>query len=184
MRTDSNASTILFIGAPSTGKTSIINALKKRGYWCYEEISRQVTREARDEGIEHLFLEKPLLFSEKLLEGRINQFLSAKEKNHFPVFIDRGLPDITAYLDMIETPYPDRFRQANQKYRYDKVFWFPFWEDIYISDEERYEDLKLSITIEKHLIESYKKYDYDLIKMPKSSIDKRLSFILSHLDFK
>ena len=29
-------------GAPGTGKTSIINELKKRGYECSEEISRNI----------------------------------------------------------------------------------------------------------------------------------------------
>ncbi len=184
MKFDSQTSTVLFIGAPSTGKTSVINALKEKAFVCFEEISRQVTQDARDEGIEHLFREQPLLFSEKLLEGRIRQYLSAKALNQSPVFIDRGLPDITAYLDMIKENYPDKFSQANDEYRYDKVFWFPFWEDIYTSDEERYEDLKLAKTIEKYLIKSYKSLGYNLIEMPKSDIDARLDFLLSHLNLK
>ncbi|TKS56085.1 AAA family ATPase [Mesohalobacter halotolerans] len=179
---DFNVSKILFMGAPSTGKTSLINALKGKGFVCYEEISRQVTQEARDEGIEHLFLEQPLLFSEKLLEGRIRQFLSANSVEQSPVFIDRGLPDITAYLDMIKKPYPERFNNANQEYRYDIVFWFPFWEDIYTADEERYENLNLAKTIEKYLLKSYKMYNYDLIEMPKSSLEERLNFLLSYLN--
>ncbi|RRO22171.1 AAA family ATPase [Flavobacteriaceae bacterium 14752] len=184
MKFDSQTSIVLFIGAPSTGKTSVINALKEKAYICYEEISRQVTQEARDEGIEHLFREQPLLFSEKLLEGRIRQFLSAKALNQSLVFIDRGLPDITAYLDMIKMPYPDKFSQANREYRYDKVFWFPFWEDIYTSDEERYEGRQLAKTIEKYLLKSYRALNYDLIEMPKSGIDERLDFLLSHLNLK
>ena len=34
---------------------------------CMEEISRQVTLEAQEKGIEQLFLEDPLMFSEQLL---------------------------------------------------------------------------------------------------------------------
>jgi len=177
-------STVLFIGAPSTGKTSVIEALKEKGYICFEEISRQVTQEARDEGIEHLFREKPLLFSEKLLEGRIRQFLSAKTLNQSPVFIDRGLPDITAYLNMINQDFPEKFNIANKIYRYDKVFWFPFWEDIYTSDKERYEDKTLAQNIENYLINSYKSLNYDLIEIPKLNIEDRLNFILSHLNLK
>ncbi|QTY26833.1 AAA family ATPase [Flavobacterium sp. CS20] len=181
---DSQTSIVLFIGAPSTGKTSVINALKDKGYTCYDEISRQVTQEARDEGVEHLFREQPLLFSEKLLNGRIHQFLSAKALNQSPIFIDRGLPDITAYLDMIKMHYPEKFKLANEKYRYDKVFWFPFWKNIYTSDEERYEDEQLAKNIETHLIKSYKSLDYDLIEMPHSDIEDRLNFLMSHLKLK
>lgn len=178
------SSTALLIGAPSTGKTSVLQELEKKGFICFEEISRQVTQEARDEGIEHLFKEKPLLFSEKLLEGRIRQFLSAQSYDAKTVFIDRGLPDITAYMNMVDVPYPKKFSEANRQYCYDVVFWFPVWKRIYESDKERYEDFDLAQNIENHLLESYQSLGYDLVKVPKLSIEKRVEFILSHLNIK
>lgn len=66
---------IALIGGPGTGKTTLINALKTKGYSCMEEISRQVTLEAQEKGIEQLFLEDPLMFSEQLLIGRQKQFI-------------------------------------------------------------------------------------------------------------
>ena len=73
------AQKIVITGGPGTGKSSIIFELEKRGYTCLHEISRQVTLEAQKEGIDQLFLEQPLLFSKKLLEGRDAQFIEAKE---------------------------------------------------------------------------------------------------------
>lgn len=178
------SSTALLIGAPSTGKTSVLQELEQKGFICFEEISRQVTQEARDEGIEHLFKKEPLLFSEKLLDGRIRQFLSAQSYGDQTVFIDRGLPDITAYMDMVRVSYPEKFSEANHQYRYDVVFWFPVWKRIYKSDKERYEDFDLAQNIENHLIESYQSLGYDLIEVPKLSVDKRVEFILSHLKLK
>lgn len=174
------SSTILLIGAPSTGKTSVIKFLENKGFACFEEISRKVTQKARDKGIDHLFKEEPLLFSEKLLDGRIRQFLSAKNLKNQKVFIDRGLPDVTAYLDMVKMPYPQKFIEANTRYKYDKVFWFPIWEKIYKSDNERYEDLELAQKIEKYLLKSYKSLGYDLIEVPKLPIQQRAEFVLSH----
>jgi len=174
----------LLVGAPSTGKTSVLNKLNQKGFICFEEISRQVTQEARDEGIEHLFKKEPLLFSEKLLDGRIRQFLTSQSYDGQIVFIDRGLPDITAYLDMVNTPFAKKFSDANHHYRYDIVFWFPIWERIYTDDVERYEDFELAQNIEKHLLKSYQSLGYDLIEVPKSSIDKRVEFILSILNTK
>ncbi len=173
--------TALLIGAPSTGKTSVIDALALQGYKCFEEISRQVTLDARAEGIEHLFKEKPLLFSEKLLEGRIQQFLDSSSYASEWTFLDRGLPDITAYMDMVKQPFPEKFDQANRQYIYDKVFWFPVWEDIHLIDNERYEDFKMACEIEKYLLKSYKFYKYNLIEVPKASIPNRLEFIISKL---
>ncbi|PHR94676.1 MAG: ATPase, partial [Leeuwenhoekiella sp.] len=62
---------IVLIGGPATGKTTLLNALRSRGYQCLEEVSRQVTQAAQQEGVEQLFLTEPLLFSDKLLETRI-----------------------------------------------------------------------------------------------------------------
>ncbi|HEA29341.1 MAG TPA: ATPase, partial [Leeuwenhoekiella sp.] len=83
---------IVLIGGPSTGKTTLINALAQRGYTVFEEISRQVTKAAQDEGISQLFLTEPLLFSEKLLKGRIDQFKAATQIKDDFVLYDRGIP--------------------------------------------------------------------------------------------
>lgn len=71
---------VVIIGGPGTGKTTIIDTLKSMGHCCYPEISREVTLEAKKQGIEQLFLEKPLLFSELLLEGRKNNLKAQKKK--------------------------------------------------------------------------------------------------------
>jgi len=172
---------VLLIGAPSTGKTSVLNHLHDNGYMCFEEISRQIFQKAQKEGYVNLFKEKPLLFSEKLLEGRQKQFEIAKETKADFVFIDRGLPDITAYLDMVKTVYPEKYVEANLNFKYDHIFLFPLWQEIYRSDNERYEDFELSEKIEKYLINSYTQLGYDLIRIPKAEVKARAEFILSHL---
>ena len=53
---------IVLIGGPSSGKTTLINALTQKGYICYPEISREVIRKAQQDGIEQLFLENPLFW--------------------------------------------------------------------------------------------------------------------------
>jgi predicted ATPase len=70
---------IVIIGGPGTGKSSVINGLIAKGYCCYPEISREVTLEAQKRGIEQLFLEDPLLFSQMLLDGRIKQYTNAQK---------------------------------------------------------------------------------------------------------
>ncbi|MBQ0787779.1 MAG: ATP-binding protein, partial [Oceanihabitans sp.] len=87
-----NTKKIIITGGPGTGKTSIINELVKRGYNCIEEISRQITLKAREDGIEQLFLTEPLLFSELLLKGRKKQFEEANAFKEDFIFLDRGIP--------------------------------------------------------------------------------------------
>lgn len=173
---------IAITGGPGTGKTSIINALIEQGYLCYDEISRQITLQARKEGIEQLFLIEPLLFSEKLLKGRTEQFLKASKENTELVFLDRGLPDILAYMDYIGDEYPKQFEQACLDYRYDQVFLLPPWMDIYESDNERYESFDQANTIHHHLIKTYTHFGYDLIEVPFGTVAERVKFIVQTLD--
>jgi predicted ATPase len=172
---------IVIIGGPGTGKTTIIDGLVENGYCCYPEISRQVTAQAQQQGIEQLFLENPLLFSELLLEGRKKQFLDAHQEPHNIVFLDRGIPDVLAYMHYIGDSYPSFFDTACKEHIYSKIFILPPWEDIYVSDQERYENFEQAQLIHNHLVETYEKYGYELIEVPKDTVDKRILFILEQI---
>ncbi|MBP4141718.1 ATP-binding protein [Flavobacterium sp. I-SCBP12n] len=172
---------IVIIGGPGTGKSTIIDGLVAKGYCCYPEISREVTLEAKKQGIEQLFLEKPLLFSELLLEGRKKQFVNAYNESHDVVFIDRGIPDVLAYMHYIGDSYPASFDTACREHTYSKIFILPPWEEIYISDEARYENFEQAKLINTHLIETYKNYGYELIEVPKDTMDNRIIFILDEI---
>jgi len=173
---------VVIIGGPGSGKSTIIKYLTQKGFSCYPEISRQVILEAREKGIDQLFLEQPLLFSELLLNGRINQYNSAKHEDSKFVFIDRGIPDVIAYMDLIGDSYPEMFAQACKTYRYDQIFILPPWEEIYISDSERYESYEQAVQIHKHLIQTYSSYGYNLVEVPKDTVEARVEYILSHLE--
>ncbi|MGL2994753.1 AAA family ATPase [Flavobacterium sp. TSSA_36] len=175
---------IVIIGGPGTGKSTLINQLTSLGHCCYPEISRQVTAEAQKSGIEQLFLEDPLLFSQKLLEGRIQQFNDAEKEEHPFIFIDRGIPDVVAYLDYIGDPYPSHFEEACSTYHYSKIFMLPPWKEIYQSDKERYENFEQAQQIHLHLKETYQKYGYAIIEVPKETVDNRILFILDHISEK
>lgn len=176
-----NKEIVVIIGGPGTGKTTIIEGLLAKGYCCYPEISREVTLEAKKQGIEQLFLENPLLFSELLLEGRKKQFHNAHKEPHNIVFLDRGIPDVLAYMHYIGDSYPAFFDQACREHIYTKIFLLPPWEEIYISDNERYENFEQAKLIYNHLTETYQKYGYHLIEVPKGTVEERISFILNQL---
>lgn len=172
---------VLLIGGPSTGKSSTLNQLEKMGYLCLHEISREVTIEAKKQGIEQLFVSEPLLFSEKLLEGRIKQHEEAQLNLPKVTFLDRGIPDVLAYLKFKLDEIPEKFISASKNHLYEKVFFFPIWESIYEQDNERYEDLKQAKNIENQLLNTYKEFGYSIIEVPKVSVFKRCQFIIKHL---
>jgi len=177
-----NPKKIVITGGPGTGKSSIINQLQSRGHLCYEEISRQVTLQARKDGIDQLFLTEPLLFSQKLLEGRIQQFIEAVKEPKDNVFLDRGLPDVLAYMDYIGDTYPNHFTETCNAYQYDYVFVLAPWQEIFTSDSERYESFEKATEIHHHLFETYKRFGYQLIDVPFGSIENRTDFVLDSLN--
>lgn len=172
---------IVITGGPGSGKTALISNLEKKGFDVMHEISRDITLKAQKEGIAQLFLEKPILFSEKLLEGRLKQFHQAKESKAPILFYDRGMPDIVAYMDFASTEYPNTFSEACLLNRYDEIFLLPPWEAIYEQDNERYESFEEAEKIFHYLKTSYENYEYDVHKVPIETVEKRVDLILKKL---
>jgi predicted ATPase len=166
---------VVITGGPSTGKTTLINSLVANGNTCLPEISR-------DNGVAQLFLANPLLFSEKILEGRLAQYFEAEKIDENIVFLDRGLPDVLAYMNYIGDSLPAHFEQVSSNNRYDVVFILPPWEEIYTTDEARYETFEEATLIDKHLLETYQYFGYKPILVPKGSTDFRTNFILKTLN--
>lgn len=169
----------VLIGGPGTGKTSVINALKEKGYNVLPEISRQVTIEAQKKGIDQLFLTDPLAFSDRLLEGRVSQYEKATSGLYF---YDRGIPDVPAYHRFTGDLIPKTYIEKSQNLRYDYCFYFPVWDEIYQQDSERYENLDQAKKISGIIKDEYESLGYDVIDVPKTSIEDRVAFILKHLN--
>ncbi|TXE16027.1 ATP-binding protein [Psychroserpens burtonensis] len=177
-----NTQRIVITGGPGTGKSSIINELISRDFICFKEVSRQVTLDARKDGVEQLFLTKPRLFSELLLKARTQQFKEADTIAETIVFLDRGLPDVLAYMDYVKSDYPKHFTDSCETHVYHKVFVLAPWQEIFVSDSERYENFDQAVEIHHSLLETYKRFGYELIDVPFESIANRTDFILDHLN--
>lgn len=171
---------IVITGGPGTGKSSIVHSLENSDYPCVHEISREVILEAQKHGIQQLFLEDPLLFSKKLLEARVKQHEETENYKEL-VFIDRGIPDVLAYLEYSDTPYPEFFSEACKNYQYRQVFILPPWKEIYLNDNERYETFEQAETIFRRLKNTYLSYGYQPVEVPRSPVEDRKEFILNNL---
>ncbi|BAO56466.1 AAA family ATPase [Nonlabens marinus] len=169
---------ILLIGGPGSGKTTLIKAIEDKGYTVHHEISREITLKAQKQGIEQLFLDDPMSFSNQLLEKRIEQFHRADSGIHF---YDRGIPDVPAYHKSTKDPIPESYYEASKKHIYDQVFFLPPWKEIYESDNERYESYDQAVTIGKILTDFYESLNYNVIRVPKLPVAERLDFILRTL---
>ena len=176
------ASKIVLTGGPGTGKTTIIKHLDALGHVCQHEISRQIILEGQKNGISQLFLEDPLAFSRALFQGRKAQYHEVNQAllSH-PVFFDRGLPDVVAYLDYLNQQSPEKFLKDLETYRYDYVFILPPWQAIHVQDNERYESFDQGQKIHQFIVNRYENLGYRPIEVPVGPVNQRTEFILNHL---
>ena len=72
------------------------------GYYCYDEISRELILKYKKKYNKNIFFENPLEFSNILWEKREEQYKNSMiQKKYDKVFFDRGLLDVTSYLEFI-----------------------------------------------------------------------------------
>lgn len=169
---------VVFTGAPSSGKSTTLEALSKRldDFKYKKEIarsyfekllmnssySRNIENEANDQ--------KEITAQKYALEESLN--------HNKQIFLDRGMPDSITYyrtcgLDPCE-PLPH-----STKFKYNKVFIFESLPPK--NDGIRVEDEKLSILIRKWLEKDYIYLGYNVIKVAVDTLDNRVDFILSQL---
>jgi|TARA_B110000971_G_C19881130_1_gene440777 predicted ATPase len=170
----------IITGAPGTGKTAIINALIQKGHSCEKEISREIIAEQIIIGGDILPWENQIAFENHIANLRKQQYLNSSEDKNY--FFDRSSIDCIAYLKANKLGVTSEITQIiNQCIFNKKVFITPFWEEIYINDGERMEDIKAALNIENSIIETYKSLGYTLVQVPKLSVSERINFILSNI---
>ncbi|NJB35440.1 ATP-binding protein [Croceivirga sp. JEA036] len=183
-----NHKKIVITGAPGTGKTVLVEGLEKLGYPCYHEIIRTMTAEAKSKGntdamtVNPLtFVDDPMAFNRQLLEGRLAHYQKSDTIKEPLSFFDRGLPDVLGYMDYFEQAYGEDFTKTCEKHTYDTIFMVPPWKEIYVSDNERLETFEQAEELHEHLMAVYQRFGYDIILVPKTSIPKRIDFVLNAL---
>lgn len=179
---------IVLTGGPGTGKTSLINLLEKSGFYCFHEIVRSMTLDAKKTQENDSYITNPLAFvndpksfNEQLLYGRLEHYEKASELNEEIVFFDRGLPDVLAYMDYFQQSYDQKYIDICKSNRYDKVFLFPPWEEIYVQDNERMESFQDAIHIHDALEKAYTSIGYEINEVPFGTLNERLKFVLNQL---
>ena len=183
-----NIKKIVITGGPGTGKTSIINALKKKDFHCFDEVIRSLTLEVKKDVNEtsHIsnpiaFANDPLDFNTRLLNGRIEQFITANTLNNKLNFFDRGIPDVLAYMDYFNQEYDDLFVNACKLHTYSTIFLLPPWKSIYKRDNERFETYEEAVKIHEHLVNIYINYGYKIVEVPFGNVEERTNYIINSI---
>ncbi len=165
-------------GAPSSGKTTVLEELKKKGYKVYEEWARvYIDQEIKSGRSIQEIRKDESQFQEKILDLKVNFEKTLHSQS--TLFLDRGIPDSIAYMKLCGIPIKPQFQQILKKCSYKKVFLLELLE--YKIDYARTESQKDAFILDSLLKASYKDLGMELIKVPKMSVEKRVNFIIKNL---
>lgn len=164
-------------GAPSSGKTSVIEALARRGYTTAGETARALISEKMSGG---LTLAEVRADTQKL-QSEILARNAAREAALDPaqlIFLDRAVGDSMTYFPLAGLDTAP-VQEAASRFRYRAVFIFdrlPF-----LRDEVRSEDEAAAAKMDALAEEGYRALGYDPVRVPVLPIEERADFILRHL---
>lgn len=169
----------IITGAPGTGKTTLIEALKAEGYPCMPEVSRQVIILEQQSGSTGTPWQDIVRFADLVFHG----FLGGVAAYPEALFTDRSPIDLIAYLylegkpifkELDQYPYSEKFRK--------RVFFAPTWESIYHPDEQRQQDFAYCLELEGALVNVYTERSFELVYLPKEPVAQRVTFVKRHLE--
>lgn len=170
----------IITGGPGSGKSSLIDALRDRGYTCVDEVARQIIRNQIEIGGDAIHTKDQIKFRDLMLAESIRTY--GEILDHGPVFFDRGIPDLLGYCRLIKCDVPDQVRNAIERYHYNQlVFIAPPWEEIYQHDAERKQDWAEAVATYQNISDGYVEAGYALIELPKVSVDDRVEFVLQSI---
>ncbi|CAL2095743.1 AAA_28 domain-containing protein [Tenacibaculum sp. 190524A02b] len=165
----------IITGAPSTGKTSLINALQKEGHLTFEEVSRRIILEEQKRKGTKTPWEDVVGFTQLVYQKTIEE-LNTPIANY--AFVDRGLPDNIAYLALKKHPITKELLDFKYtKHYHTTVFVLPIWEEIYVQDAQRLQSFEEATKIHHLLISTYQKLGFTTVLLPKNTIESRVQSI-------
>lgn len=163
-------------GAPSSGKTSVIDELKRRGHAVDNEVARELIEKLMAAG-KSLADIRASTESVQELQRNILATKSAREDALDPkklIFMDRGMGDSVTYFRLANLD-PTAAIAACGRFRYKHVFLFdrlPLKKD-----NIRTESNTDAERIDKMLEADYEELGYKVMRIPVMPIEARADFI-------
>ena len=168
-------------GSPGAGKTTLVEALKARGYATTEEAGRGVIREEMGSNGSGLPWLDRARFAELMFEWELRSYRDA-ERRDSPVVFDRGLPDTIGYLRLEGQEVPAWMEEQAWRLRYNKrVFIAPPWREIFGNDEERRQSWSVAVRTYEIMVETYSDYGYELVEVPRAPVEERVEFVMGEI---
>ncbi len=169
----------VFTGGPSCGKTTLITEFERFGYPTVPEAARAVIDEglALGKTVEEM-REDERGFQDAILRQKIA--LEASLEPRTITFLDRGIHDTQAYMDLQGLPMESWALEAIRTAKYRKVFWLEPLAN-FERDYARIETVDEVAALNGLLFEVYANAGMEPIRVPAVGVPDRVQFILDHV---
>ncbi len=166
-------------GGLGVGKTSVLSLLSPK-FKTVAEPARELITEHRETSGEPPLDQQPELFVAKLISRSIEKYTAASS-SEVTVF-DRGLPDCIAYAMAYELDIGPALDAASRYPYEDSVFAASPWEEIYTTDDMRRATFAQAEAFYAYVVEAYQRLGYQIIELPKASVEERSAFIVDYIE--
>lgn len=168
-------------GGPGSGKTSLIEAMGRRGFHTMPEAGRAIIQAQVQIGGTALPWADRALYAELMLSWELRSHQEASTRVA-PVLMDRGIPDVIGYLMLSGLPVPAHMETAAKSYTYNKrVFLAPYWDAIFAQDAERKQDRQEAEATARVMAQTYSRLGYQLVDLPLAGVEDRADFVAARL---
>ncbi len=176
---------IVLSGCSSSGKSTTLSALKNKGYTVVPEVGREIVKEQLAEGGGITPWQKPKEFCELLISRSIEAFYAAKalpDAQGEVIFFDRSFLEGIAYYQLLKVSDAHKYDFLVHELRFDPlIFMAPPWEELFCHDKERKHSFKEALEEYERLVEFYPRQGYSMLELPKTSVDKRIEWLLKQV---
>lgn len=166
-------------GGPCSGKTTVVEFLRKLGYTTTIEHARHYIDTQRIKG---KTVEEIRMNNKEFQEGILDMQIAEEESLNVDelVFLDRALPDAMAYYQFLGLEYDERLIEKCNKFCYRHIFILdplPLAKD-YARVESEEDQKKLHALITK----VYESFPCPIVHVPVLPVIERVNFILDHVN--
>ena len=165
-------------GGPSSGITATASFIATLGFQTVPEAARMLIDQEVAKGKDISEIRKDELLFQRLVLQKKQEIENSLDKNKI-IFFERGIPDSLAYSKLYGVVTREIYSVCN-KCEYGKVFVLESLE--FEEDYARIEDASISKQIYELLKESYSELGFNLVVVPKMSIEQRAKMILSSIN--
>ena len=166
-------------GGPSSGKSTVIRALKDMGYKTTIEFARHYIDLQRMNGR----TTEEIRMNQRQFQHKVLNLQVELERRLDPteqIFFDRALPDEVAYYQYFKIEPDEKLVECLKTASYKKIFIMDLLP--LDSDYARTEDHQAQLVLHNLIIDVYKKRGEPIVFVPVLPVKERVQFVLDHLD--